>query len=140
MPDTAPVGSRVLTARAYNPLGGPLRWSLPDTTLGRFSIDPDHGDLMVASPLSRHGRSAMEFMARASNQQGLSCDILIRVSIVSSKSSGGGGGGGDHSSSGPYQAGSQLAFDQAQYAFTVSNCNAGDMIGLVRASGGSGIM
>jgi hypothetical protein len=83
--ETAQPGTFVATAAASDFNGVPLTWSIPDTTLTKFSINPTTGVVSVANQLSRSFsggflRSALEFRVRATettNSQNVSHQVHL---------------------------------------------------------------
>lgn len=63
------VGTFVLRVGATSPTGSSIVWSIPDNSLGRFTINPTTGDVSVAQTLSRRWRAALEFQVRGTDTQ-----------------------------------------------------------------------
>lgn len=76
-------GTFILTAAASSASGSPLTWSIQDTTLQRFSINPSTGAVTVAGSLARAAlqRSALEFRIRATDNSNYLVSDLSAYSI-----------------------------------------------------------
>ncbi|OQV12687.1 hypothetical protein BV898_13095 [Hypsibius exemplaris] len=134
--DTAPAGTFVTRASAVDPNGLTLTWSIPDTSLQRFMINPITGDIFNARNLtnrrpstSRMARSVIEFLVRATNTAGLTCDGLVRVNLITTPL--------------PQvivaiynntNGTTSPSFDSSTYSFTLTSCYPGARVGTVAAS------
>lgn len=58
------VGTFVQRVNATSPTGSSIVWSIPDNPLGRFTINPQTGDISTAQTLGRRPRAALEFRVR----------------------------------------------------------------------------
>ncbi|GAU96736.1 hypothetical protein RvY_08137 [Ramazzottius varieornatus] len=118
-------GTFILTAAASSASGSPLTWSIQDTTLQRFSINPSTGAVTVAGSLARAARqrSALEFRIRATdNSNYLYCESTVRVNILPNSAGTPGTG-----------TGTQPYFGQSSYSFAPSFVQFGTQIGQVNA-------
>ncbi|GAU91169.1 hypothetical protein RvY_03478-2 [Ramazzottius varieornatus] len=77
------VGTFVQRVNATSPTGSSIVWSIPDNPLGRFTINPQTGDISTAQTLGRRPRAALEFRVRGTDSQtGLYCESTIRINIL----------------------------------------------------------
>ncbi|XP_055339319.1 uncharacterized protein LOC129588924 [Paramacrobiotus metropolitanus] len=130
----ATAGSFITRVSATDPNGGNITYSIPDTSLQRFTVNPTSGDIYTSTNLTRRFRSTLEFTVRASNAAGLYCDSVVRVNILTTPSAqtivtvyNG--------SAAAIGANSAPVFSQSSYSCTTSNCNSGGTICTVTAGG-----
>jgi hypothetical protein len=139
--NSAPAGTFITRVSAIDPNGLNFTWSIPDTALQRFTINPITGDIFTSRNLTRQfvkrfelSRSVIEFLVRATNAAGLTCDSLVRVTILTTPVPqvivAVYNGTNGTSSSSP-------SFSSSSYYFTLSSCSSGGTVGTVTASGSS---
>ncbi|XP_055331177.1 mucin-2-like [Paramacrobiotus metropolitanus] len=117
--ETAQPGTFILRASATDTAGIPLTWSIPDTSLRSFQINPTTGDITTALQLSRRfTRSALEFRIRASETGTPAnyCEAAVRLNILPV--------------TGPGTSASGI-FSQTSYTFTASTCAVGATVGTI---------
>ncbi|GAV09787.1 hypothetical protein RvY_19271 [Ramazzottius varieornatus] len=124
--ETAAIGTLVLTPTATNANSNTLVWSIDDTSLQKFTINPSTGAISVGSQLARSfavGRSALEFTIKAADSVNPSqtCQSTVRINIIpvvapSVPSTG---------------SGSTTGFSQTSFTLTASNCAVGATVGQV---------
>lgn len=127
------------------PNGLALTWSIPDTSLQTFSINPTTGDIFttvnittlnVTRSFHRQARSVLEFLVRATNSAGQTCDSLVRINILTATKPQVTIAIFNGSASGSATATAAPTWTLARYSFTTRVCKSGSIVASITANNG----
>ncbi|GAU95764.1 hypothetical protein RvY_07327-2 [Ramazzottius varieornatus] len=143
--ETAAAGTFITRVSAVDPNGLALTWSIPDTSLQTFSINPTTGDIFttvnittlnVTRSFHRQARSVLEFLVRATNSAGQTCDSLVRINILTATKPQVTVAIFNGSASGSATATAAPTWTLARYSFTTRVCKSGSIVASITANNG----